>query len=156
MPKVLYRVTLTEEERTQLRELLKRGKRSARALTRARILLKADEGLSDPAIAEALDVGTTTVFRIRQRCVEEGLEAALSERPRPGQKRKLDGKQEAHLIAVACSKAPEGHTHWTLRLLAEKAVALGFVESICPETIRQTLKKTTSRRGERSPGASRR
>ena len=156
MPKVLYRVTLTEEERTQLRELLKRGKRSARALTRARILLKADEGLSDPAIAEALDVGTTTVFRIRQRCVEEGLEASLSERPRPGQKRKLDGKQEAHLIAVACSEAPEGHTHWTLRLLAGKAVELGFVESICPETIRQTLKKTTSSRGERSPGASRR
>lgn len=142
MPKVLYRVTLSEEERTQLREMLQRGKHSARALTRARILLKADERLADAAIAKALDVGTTTILRVRQRFAGEGLEGALKERPRPGQRRKLTGKQEAHLVAVACSDAPEGHARWTLRLLADKAVELGFAESVCPETIRQTLKKT--------------
>ena len=156
MPKVLYRVTLNEEERTELREMLRGGRRFARTLTRARILLKADEGLADPAIAKALDVGTSTVFRVRQRAVEEGLASALTERPRPGQPRKLTGKQEAHLVAVACSEAPAGHTHWTLRLLAGKAVELGFVESIAPETIRQALKKTTSRHGDRNPGAFRR
>lgn len=143
MPKVLYRVRLKEDERDHLEALLRRGRHSARALTRARILLKADEGLADPAIAGALNVGTTTIFRIRQRFVEEGLEAALTERPRPGQPRKLTGKQEAHLVAVACSEAPEGHTHWTLRLLAGKAVELGFVDSISPETIRQAMEKTT-------------
>jgi len=99
-------------------------------------------------------VGTSaaTVYRTRRRFVEEGLEA-LNERPRPGQPRKLTGKAEAHLIAVACSDPPEGHTHWTMRLLAGKVVELGFAESVSPETVRQTLKKTNLSPGRRSNGA---
>jgi transposase len=84
---------------------------------------------------------------VRQRFVEEGLESALNERPRPGQRRKLDGKQEAHLVAVACSQAPAGHARWTLQLLADKVVELEFADSISPETVRQVLKKTNSSRG---------
>ena len=95
------------------------------------------------AIAAALEVATATVGRIRKRLVEEGLEHALREQPRPGQRRKLSGKQEAHVIAVACSTPPEGRGRWTLRLLAGKVVELGFAPSISPETVRQMLKKTS-------------
>ena len=109
---------------------------------RALALLRADEGMSDPKIAEAISMNADTVARVRKRFVEEGLESALNERPRPGQKRKLDGRQEAHLVAVACSDPPEGHTHWTLQLLADKVVEMEFVESVSPGTIRQILKKT--------------
>jgi len=137
-----YVVELTEGEGAQLRDLLRRGKASVRMVTRARVLLKADEGRTDEAIAAALDVGTATVGRIRRRFVEEGLEGALRERPRVGGRRRLSGKQEAHLIAVACSTPPEGRARWTLRLLAGKVVDLGFVPSISPETVRQVLKKT--------------
>ena len=91
--------------------------------------------------------------RVRQRFVEGGLERALNDRPRPGQRRKLDGKQEAHLVAVACSSAPEGHTRWTLRLLADQVVKLEFTDSICRETVRQVLKKTNLSRGRRRNGA---
>jgi transposase len=121
---------------------------------RALILCKADEGLNDQEVAQALLVGASTVSRVRRRFVEEGLESALNERPRPGQRRKLDGKQEAHLIAVACSQAPAGHTHWTLGLLANKVVELEYADSISPETVRQVLKKTSSSRGRRRSGAS--
>ena len=114
-----------------------------RSQTRARVLLKADEGYTDGAIAAALEVATATVGRIRKRLVEEGLEHALREQPRPGQRRKLSGKQEAHVIAVACSTPPEGRGRWTLRLLAGKVVELGFAPSISPETVRQMLKKTS-------------
>jgi transposase len=149
----VYRVKLTPEERAELVELLSKGKAAARTLTHARILLKADEGeagprLSDEAIAEALEVNRSTVERVRIRCVEEGFEAAL--RPRPSRQlhpRKLDGAQEAHLIAVACSPAPKGRARWSLRLLADRVVELEIVDAISYETVRQTLKKTSSSHG---------
>ena len=151
MPKKKYVVDLTAEERTTLEQLLQKGKSSARKLTRARILLQADEGQTEEEIATALAVGVATVERTRQRFVEANLEA-LNELPRPGGQCKLSGKQEAHLIAVACTPAPSGHTRWTLQLLAEQAVALGFAESIARETVRQVLKKTRSSRGCTSSG----
>lgn len=147
-----YLVTLTDDERAQLVALTKRGKVSARRLTRAHLLLQADAGLADEAIAQALHIGTATVERIRKRFVEEGLEAALSERPRPGGRRKLDGRQEAFLIALACSTPPEGRACWTMQLLADKLVAVQVVEAISDETVRRTLKKTSSSRGRRRPG----
>jgi transposase len=153
MPAKKYRVSLTESEREQLSNIARRGKSSARKVKRALILCQADEGLSDEQIAEALLVGASTVSRVRQRFVEEGMESALNERPRPGQRRKLDGKQEAHLVAVACSQAPAGHARWTWRLLADKVVELEFADSISPETVRQVLKKTSSNRGRRRSGA---
>jgi transposase len=120
------------------------------------ILCKTDEGLSDQQIAQSVYVGAATVGRVRKRFAEEGLESALSERPRPGKSRKLDGKQEAHLVAIACSKAPPGHTHWTLQLLADKVVELEFADSIALETVRQMFKKTNSNPGRKNSGASRR
>jgi transposase len=149
----VYRVKLTPEERAHLLGLLSKGKAAARTLTHARILLKADEGvagprLSDEAIAEALEVNRSTVERVRIRCVEEGIEAAL--RPRPSRQlhpRKLDGAQEAHLVALACSPAPNGRNRWSLRLLADQLVELDIVDEISYETVRQTLKKTRSSRG---------
>src|SRR5215469_8500443 len=145
----VYRVRLTPEERAHMHELLSKGKAAARTLTHARILLKADEGdagprLTDDEIALDLDVNRSTVERVRVRCVEEGVEAAL--RPRPSRQlhpRKLDGVQEAHLIALACSPVPKGRARWSLRLLADKLVELEVVEDISYETVRQTLKKRT-------------
>ena len=128
-------------------ESLLSGKRTGadRAL-RARILLKADLGgdaWSDTEIADAFEVGVSTIHRLRQRLVEEGLEAALSRRPMSSKRaRKLDGAQEARLIALACGSAPEGRARWTLRLLADKLVELEVVDSIATETVRQVLKKT--------------
>jgi transposase len=152
MPKKKYVVDLSPEERATLEHMLRSGKTGARKLTRARILLKAADGLHDDTIAIALDVGTATVARTRQRFVETGL-GALDEAPRPGARRKLTGKQEAHLIAVACTPAPEGQAHWTLRLLADKVVELGFAPSIARETVRQVLKKTNLSPGKKSNGA---
>ena len=151
MPRKKYVVDLTAEERSTLEQLLQKGKSSARKLTRARILLQADEGLTDEEIATALAVGVATVERTRHRFVEANL-AALTELPRPGGQCKLSGKQEAHLIAVACTPAPSGHTCWTLQLLAEQVVELGFAESIARETVRQVLKKTRSSPGFTSSG----
>ena len=142
MPKQKYIVDLSADERATLEPMLRSGKTGTRKLTRARILLKAADGLSDDAIAAALDVGTATVFRIRQRVVEASL-GALDELPRPGAQRKLTGQQEAHLIAMACTPAPEGQARWTLRLLADKVVECGFAPSIAREPVRQVLKKTT-------------
>jgi transposase len=147
-----YLVTLTDEERAQLHALTKRGTVSARRLTRAHLLLQADAGLSDEAIAQALHIGTATVERIRKRFVEEGLEAALSERPRPGGQRKLDGRQEAFLIALACSTPPEGRQCWTMQILADKLVELRVIDAISDETIRRTLKKMPSSHGRRRAG----
>jgi transposase len=155
MPRKKYVVELTAEERRTLEQLVRRGKSSARKLTRARILLQADDGLIDEEIATGLDVGVATVERLRQRFVEENLEA-LNERPRPGGQRKLNGKQEAHLIAVACTPAPTGQPRWTLQLLADQAVELGFVDSIARETVRQVLKKTPLNPGSTSSGVCRR
>jgi transposase len=155
MPRKKYVVELTAEERRTLEQLVQRGKSSARKLTRARILLQADDGLIDEEIAMGLDVGVATVERLRQRFVAENLEA-LNERPRPGGQRKLNGKQEAHLIAVACTPAPTGQSRWTLQLLADQAVELGFVDSLARETVRQVLKKTPLSPGSTSSGVCRR
>ena len=143
-----YIVTLTDEERTELHDLTTKGTTRARRLTHARILLKADvadgrTGWSDESISEALDVSVSTIQQVRRRFVEEGLEAALNRRkPRVNRQRKLDGEQEAHLIAVACSEPPAGRDRWTLRLLADKMVELEYVDSVSHETVRQVLKKT--------------
>ena len=153
MPAKQYLVNLTQDEREHLLGISRRGKSSARKVKRSLILCKADEGATDRQVAEALMVGPSTVSRVRRRFVEGGLERALKDRPRPGQRRTLDGKQEAHLVAVACSQAPEGHTRWTLRLLADRVVQLEFTESISPETVRQVLKKTNSNPGRRRNGA---
>lgn len=142
MPRKKYLINLNEEERQTLEALTRKGKAKARQFKRAMILLKADEGLSDPQIMAALSVSRPCVERIRKRFVMDGLERALNEDPRPGQKRKLDGRAEATLIATACTDAPEGHAHWSLRLLAGKLVQLGVVESVSYETVRRTLKKT--------------
>jgi transposase len=141
MPKEKYLINLNDEERGTLADLTCKGEIKARKFKRAMILLKADEGFSDPQIMAALNVSRPCVERLRRRYVEGGLERALNESPRPGQKRKLDGRAEAQLVATACSNAPEGHEHWTMRLLAGKLVELGIVESISHETVRLTLKK---------------
>jgi len=138
MPQKKYLVTLTPEEREQLAGLLSAGKRSALTLARARILLKADQADGGPAwpderIAEALDCGVRTVERVRQRFVERGLEEALGRKKqdRPSRERKLDGRAEARLIALACSQPPDGRAAWTLQLLADKLVELRVVDSVC-------------------------
>ena len=154
MAAIKYKVELTEAERSRLNEVSQRGKASVRTVKRALSLLKADQGLRDREIADVLLVNAATVARARKRYVEEGLEAAINDRPRPGQERKLDGKQEAHLIAFACSAAPEGHTHWTLQLLADQVVELEFADRISLETVRQMLKKTNSSPGRRKSGVS--
>jgi transposase len=150
-----YSVTLTEDERAYLLALTKKGKLAARKLTRAHILLQADAGEMDALTAAALHVGIATVERVRKRFVEEGLEAALNERPRPGGQRKLDGKQEACLIALAWSTPPEGRTSWTMQLLAHKLVERRAIDAISDETVRRTLKKTSLSRGRKPPGVSR-
>ena len=146
-----YKVTLTAEECRQLSALVASGKAAAKKLAHARILLKADAAPGGPAwtddrIAEALDVSTDTVSRVRQRFVEQGLEAALvrKKQDRPSRERKLDGRAEAHLIALACSAPPDGRKEWTMQLLADRLVALDVVGRISDETVRRTLKKTTS------------
>jgi transposase len=142
-----YMVTLTAAEREALLALTKKGKIAARKLMRAHVLLQADAGVSDEVIAAALHIGIATVERIRKRFVEEGLEASLTERPRPGGQRKLEGTQEAFLIALACSTPPEGRAGWTMPWLADRLVALGVVEAISDETVRRALKKTPAHRG---------
>lgn len=152
MARMKYVVHLSDEERKEVQHLARAGKGSSRKATRARTLLKADAGWQERQIAEALDIHRATVASTRKRFVKEGLEGALNDRPRPGQPRKLDEKGEAHLIALACSTAPEGHDHWTLRLLANKAVELGMVTSFSHEGVRKRLKKTTSSPGRRRSG----
>jgi transposase len=143
-----YQVTLTDDERNLLRNLLSAGKGPARLLTHARILLKADESgespaWNDEAIRKALDVGLSTVARVRERFVEEGLEAALERhKPRREYRHLVDGECEAHLVALACGAPPAGHKRWTLRLLADILVAREYIDSISHETVRQVLKKT--------------
>jgi transposase len=143
-----YHVTLADDERSILRDLVSAGKGPARTLTHARILLKADErgdgpAWSDEAIRQALDVGLSTVARVRQRFVEEGLEAALERhKPRRDYSHLVDGECEAHLVALTCSAPPMGHQRWTLRLLADKLVECEYSDSISHETVRQVLIKT--------------
>jgi transposase len=137
----IYVVTLTDDERSSLLDLTKKGTASARKIGRAQILLHAADGASDDEIAKAVRVGRSTVERTRKRFVEGGVERALNEQPRPGAKRKLDGKQEALLIATACSNPPEPRARWTMKLLADKLVELEVVETISDETVRRTLKR---------------
>lgn len=137
-----YIVDLNEAELSHLQSLTKTGKHKARTITRANILLMASESYPDNAIASTLRVNVSTVERTREKFVVGGLEYALEDRPHPPKPRKLDGKQEAFLVATACSTAPEGRTRWTMQLLAEQLVSLGIVDSISDETVRQTLKKT--------------
>lgn len=144
-----YVVRLTTEERQQIEKLLRSGRAHVRKLLYARILLKADAdgpyGWTDERIAEALEVSTATVARERRRYCEEGLEVALMPK-KPGRPRRkvLDGRAEAHLIALACSEAPEGRERWSMRLLADRMVELGYVDALSHETVRRTLKKTRS------------
>jgi len=142
MPRKKYLINLNEEERQTLLEKTSKGKINARQMKRAMILLKANEGKSDPEIMAALNVSRPCVERVRKRFVEGGMDKALNEDPRPGFMRKLDGRGEAILLATACSDVPLGHEHWTLRLLAGKMVELKVVDDISYETIRRTLKKT--------------
>jgi len=143
-----YIVTLLDEERHLLRAMLSRGKAAARKLTHARILMKADSGPDGPswrdqAIAEGLEVAGATIERVRKQFVEEGLQAALERRkPRRQYARKLDGDAEAHLVALACTQPPEGRARWTLRLLADRMVALDYVDTVSKDTVSRVLKKT--------------
>jgi len=153
MPAKRYLVELSPQERQELSGLVSAGRRSARTLTRARILLKADQADGGPAwddgrIADALGCGRRTVERVRQRLVGEGLDAALTHKPqaRPSVAPKLDGRAEARLIALACSEPPAGRSGWTLRLLADRLVELEVVDAVSYETVRRALKKTRSSR----------
>lgn len=157
-----YLVTLTAGERSDLDDLLRKGKASALVLTRARILLKADQAdggpaLEDAAIADDLEVGLRTIGRVRQRFVERGFEDCLRRKTqdRPSRERKFDGTAEAKLIALACSDPPADRAAWTMQLLADKLVELKVVDAVSDETVRRTLQKTRSSRGSRSSGASR-
>jgi transposase len=142
-----YIVALPAEERTELLGLLKHGTLSARKLNRVHILLLVAEGHPDEQIAATLHTGLSTVARTRQRWVEGGLDGTLHERPRPGRVPRLDERANAHLVALACTDPPEGRSTWTMQLLADELVLLEVVESVCDETVRRALKKTTSSRG---------
>lgn len=143
-----YIVKLSKEERTELLSLIKKGKAAAYKLAHARILLGVDESeynenpLTDLSISEILHIDIKTVKRIRKRCVNEGIEAALFRKKHKRTKpRKLDGEAEAHLVTICCSTPPEGRARWTLKLLSERLVSLEIVESIADSTVRNTLKK---------------
>jgi transposase len=138
-----YVVELSAEEREALRALTSRGTIGVRRYKRARALLAAAAGATDVAIAEQVGLHRVSLERLRKRFVEEGLEAALAERPRPGARRALDGRQEAHLVALACTPPPGGQKRWTMQLLADRLVELRVVERISDETVRRTLKKGT-------------
>ncbi len=142
-----YRVTLTDEERERLHGLTRKGTASVRMVRRAQTLLLAAEGRIDEDIASALQIGVATVERTRRRCVEEGLEESLRERPRPGARPKLSPKQQAFVVALACTKPPEGRERWTMQLLADRVVELRIVPDITDEAIRLLLKKPGSSRG---------
>lgn len=154
-----YSVQLTQEQRKQLKALVKVGKASARQILHAHILLQTDSGTDGPRwplkrIQESLGVGSTVVKTVRKRFVEEGLEAALNRRKQPArpQKRKITGEQEARIIAVQCTEKPTGQERWTLRTLTDRIIELEIVEQVSDETVRTVLKKTNSNRGKRSNG----
>lgn len=135
-------VTLSEDERAYLQTFTHRGKANARTQARAYLLLKLAEGWRDVAIADAFDVSVNTVRNTRHRFQDGGLEAVVQDKRQTRYRQALTGEQQAHVIAIACTPAPQGHDHWTLRLLASKVVELGYVPHISPETVRQVLKKT--------------
>jgi transposase len=149
-----YSVKLEREQRGGLEQLIRSGQASARKLMHARILLKADSGEDGPnwpdtRISEALEVSVPTIWRVRRRFVEQGVDAALNRRPQPERptKRIFDGEKEAHLIALTCGEKPDGEGRWSVRLLADRLVKMGEVEQVSYETVRRVLKKTSSSRG---------
>lgn len=156
MPKKKYIVDLTDEERSELLALTTKGTVRARKMKRAQILLMADEGRTDVQIMSALKVSRPCVERIRQRFVAGNLARALNDNPRPGARRKLSDRQEARVIAEACTPAPAGRKRWTIRLLTDRMVALQVVDSLSRETVRRVLKKTRSSPGNSVNGVSRR
>lgn len=145
-------VTLPEKDRASLQTFIHTGKANARTFARAYALLKASEGWTDAQICDAFQISRNTSIKVRTTYLEAGLEAVLHDKKQQRYRQTLTGDQVAHLIAIACTPAPTGHDHWTVRLLAGKAVELGFVASISPETIRQQLKKISSNLGNTSPG----
>ena len=147
-----YRVALTDDERERLEALTRKGTASVRMVRRARTLLLAADERRDEDIATALRIGVSTVERTRRRCVEEGVEASLRERPRPGARPKLGPKERAFLVALACTKPPEGRHRWSMQMLADRPVELRLVPDITDEAIRLLLKRTSSSRGSRSSG----
>lgn len=155
---VRYKVTLTSKERDQLEAIIKKGKHSSLQFRNACILLNCDEGdygqkVSNEQIAQILQITSKTVERLKQRFIEEGFEVCIDRKPYPEVKEiKTDGDFEAHLVAMSCSKAPEGYTRWSLRLLADKMIELAYVESVSHETVRQVLKKTKLSRGGSKAG----
>ena len=149
-----YVIRLTDKQRSELSPLLDKGETKARTIKRANILLLSDQGKSALEIAKILSTSKQTVYNIRKRFTQEGLESALYDKPWPGAKSSSNPKQEAYVIALACSDPPEGRQRWTVRLLTEKVVQLGIVDEVSRETVRRALKKTASNRGRRSSGAS--
>jgi transposase len=147
-------IALSETDRSRVYMFIHSGQQSARARTRAQVLLKLGEGWSLAEVCRAFDVCRNTVVTVRARFDEGGVDAVLRHKRQARYRQALTGQQQAHLIAVACSKVPDGHDHWTMRMLANKAVELGFVEKISPETIRAVLKKTNSSPGNIGTGAS--
>jgi putative transposase len=147
-----YRVTLSDEERDQLQGLSRKRTAPVRTVRRAQALLLAAEGKTDEVIAEQLRMGVATLERLRRRFVEEGLEASLRERPRPGARPKLGPKEQAFVVALACTKPPEGRERWTMQLLADRVVELQIVPDITDEAIRRLLKRTSSSPGSRRSG----
>ena len=159
MPKIKYRFSLTQEERDELKTIVAKGKHSSQKVLNALILLNYDENAPEPRtlgeqdIAKVLKVSAMKIHRTKQRFVEEGLDVALNGRKGTRvYKRKADGDFEAHLVALSCSDPPEGHAQWSLRLLADKVVELGYVDSVSHETIRRVLKKTKLNLGGQSAG----
>jgi transposase len=147
-------IELTKEQRAELEEVIKKGKAPVRKIQHAQVLLKIDRGeagpqWSDQQVKEAFEVSIPTIWRLRQRFLEQGLHDALDRRPQPErpEKRKIDGEQEAHVIAITCSPAPEGYKRWSMRLLADKLVALGYFEEISHKTVWVALKKINSNHG---------
>lgn len=158
MPVVSYKVTLTREERDVLHEISHNGKRAARLVLNALVLLAVDRGehqtgkQAERDIAETLHISPCSINNLKRRFVEEGLDAALGRKPMPSRGKRQDGDFEAHLTALACSKAPEGRARWSLRLLADRVVELEYTDRISHETIRQILKKTSLSLGKRKSG----
>ena len=147
-----YIVELTDEQRSELLSLVNKGEHNACVIKRANTLRLSEEGKTAPEIAEDLPTSQQTVYNIRKRLVQEGLDSAVYDKPRPGAKPKFRPEQEAHVIAVACSEPPDGRERWTVRLLTQKVVELGIIDEVSRETVRRTLKKTFSSHGRRSNG----
>jgi putative transposase len=150
--KTIFVVNLKDEDRGYLNQLIRRGRESARSLTRARILLMADEGRSNKEIAENLKTTEPTIIQVKKRYCLEGLESAINEKPRSGAPVKIDGTIETEVTLLACSEPPEGRSNWTLQLIADKLVELEVVDSISAMSIHRTLKKVKQSPGKRSDG----